>query len=97
MTDQKEASARLWFLYVLRTRTGILYTGISIDVTRRILEHESGQGAKSLRGKGPLTLEYSIEVGNRSRAQRLEAAVKKLTRAQKEALIAQDLPLPEID
>jgi predicted GIY-YIG superfamily endonuclease len=48
-----------WHLYVVRCRGGELYTGIATDVVRRLSEHESGAGAKYLRGKGPLALVFS--------------------------------------
>ena len=43
-----------WYLYLLETRRGMLYTGITTDVARRLAQHEAGQGAKALRGRGPL-------------------------------------------
>lgn len=76
-------------LYILRCADDSLYTGIACDVDRRIAEHEAGaRGAKYLRGKQPLQLEFSSEVGDRATASRLEYRVKQLSRAQKEALIA---------
>ena len=76
-------------VYIVRCADDTLYTGIAADVGRRIAEHESGsRGAKILRGKGPLTLEFAEEVGDRSAASALEYRVKQLSRVQKEALIA---------
>lgn len=86
-----------WFIYLLRCANGDLYTGISTDVQRRLQQHASNRGAKRLRGKGPLLLEFSQSVGDRATAQRLEYRVKKLSRQQKEALIAGRLALPQAD
>jgi putative endonuclease len=82
-------SAPLWYLYLVRCANGHLYTGVTTDVTRRFSEHQSGgiKSAKYLRGKGPLTLMYQEQVGTRSDALKREIAVKKLSRAQKLALI----------
>lgn len=82
-------SAPLWYLYLVRCANGHLYTGVTTDVTRRFSEHQSGgiKSAKYLRGKGPLTLMYQEKVGTRSDALKREIAVKKLSRAQKLALI----------
>ncbi|MCU8001250.1 GIY-YIG nuclease family protein [Shewanella sp. SM101] len=82
-------SASLWYLYLVRCANGHLYTGVTTDVTRRFSEHQSGgiKSAKYLRGKGPLTLMYQEKVGTRSDALKREIAVKKLSRAQKLALI----------
>lgn len=42
----------LWHLYMLRLPSGMLYTGITTDVARRLAQHQAGKGAKALRGKG---------------------------------------------
>jgi len=78
-----------WWLYLVRTGSGSLYTGISTDPERRLKEHAGGpRGARALRGRGPLQLAFALEVESRSRALRLEAAVKRLDRPAKEALVA---------
>jgi len=85
-----EASPSVWCLYIVQMASGNLYTGISIDVQRRFAEH-SGSGvkaARALRGKGPLTLVFQREVGDRAAAQRVEYRLKKLGRSDKLALIA---------
>ncbi|ADW72129.1 MULTISPECIES: GIY-YIG nuclease family protein [Rahnella] len=80
-------TAANWFLYMLRTPTGMLYTGITTDVQRRLGQHQSGKGAKSLRGKGELQLAFQCPAGDRSLASKLEIKVKKLSKAQKELLV----------
>lgn len=78
-------------LYIVRCADDTLYTGISTDVENRVAQHESGvRGAKYLRGRGPLRLEFTREIGARSRALQLEHRVKNLSRVQKEALICGD-------
>ncbi|MGK3192158.1 GIY-YIG nuclease family protein [Enterobacter soli] len=79
-----------WFLYLVRTADNALYTGITTDVERRFVEHQTGKGAKALRGKGELRLAFSAHVGNRSLALRLEYRIKQLTKRQKERLVAGD-------
>lgn len=78
-----------WFLYFIRTKSGSLYTGITTNVERRFAEHQSAGnlGAKFLKGKGPLQLEFSIKVGNRSQALKLEYQVKQLPKATKEKVV----------
>jgi putative endonuclease len=71
-------------VYLIRCRDGSLYTGIATDVARRLAEHEDGaKGAKYLRGKGPLTLVFEQEIGNRSLASKIERRIKRLTSAEK--------------
>lgn len=80
----------LWSLYLIRTADNSLYTGITTDVARRFMQHQSGKGAKALRGKGELTLAFSAPVGERSLALRMEYRIKQLTKRQKERLVAGD-------
>ncbi|WP_409160398.1 GIY-YIG nuclease family protein [Pectobacterium sp. B2J-2] len=80
-----------WYLYILRTVSGALYTGITTDVSRRLNQHQTGKGAKALRGKGELTLAFHCLVGDRSNALKLEHRIKQLTKSQKERLV-QDQP-----
>ena len=77
----------MWYLYILRCGDGTLYTGITTDVHRRLEAHRQGRGAKYTRGRGPLELVYQEEWGSHSEALRREASVKRLPRAEKEALI----------
>ncbi|EET7826219.1 GIY-YIG nuclease family protein [Escherichia coli] len=74
-----------WFLYLIRTADNKLYTGITTDVERRYQQHQSGKGAKALRGKGELTL-----------ALRAEYRVKQLTKRQKERLVAEGAGFAEL-
>ncbi|ORM69740.1 GIY-YIG nuclease family protein [Pantoea rwandensis] len=78
-----------WQLYMLQTAAGMIYTGITTDVNRRLQQHQLGRGARSLRGKGPLTLVFHCAAGDRSAASRLEYQVKQLSRTQKLLLVAQ--------
>lgn len=78
-----------WYLYLIRTGDNALYTGITTDVARRYRQHQCGKGAKALRGKGELTLAFSAPVGDRSLALRAEYRVKRLTKRQKERLVAE--------
>ncbi|KKT72531.1 MAG: Endo/excinuclease amino terminal domain protein, partial [Microgenomates group bacterium GW2011_GWA2_44_7] len=49
-----------WFLYIVRGKDGSLYTGITTDLDRRVLEHNTSNalGAKSLRAKRPVEPVY---------------------------------------
>ncbi|MBU2874934.1 GIY-YIG nuclease family protein [Marinobacter salexigens] len=86
-----------WFVYMVRTARGALYTGITTDVPRRFAEHQAGapKGARSLRGKGPLELVLSLPAGDRSRASKLEWHIKQWPRQRKEALVLGKLSLPD--
>lgn len=77
-----------WSLYLVRTRAGALYAGVSTDVGRRLAEHGGARGAKALRSRGPLALAYHVAIGSRALAQAAEARVKRLPKRYKESLVA---------
>jgi putative endonuclease len=76
-----------WFLYIARCSDGSLYTGIARNVADRLALHDSGRGARYTRGRGPLTLCAKRRCASQGEALRLELAVKRLPRADKEVLI----------
>lgn len=89
-TEAAESAEILdWCVYIIEACDSRLYTGITNDITRRWQAHSSGKGgAKFFRGRKPKTLCYLECDHNRSSASRREAAIKKLSRHNKEKLIA---------
>jgi putative endonuclease len=79
---------KTWQVYILRCGDGSLYTGISNDLEKRIQAHNEKRGARYTRARLPVTLVFQEEADSRSLASQREIAIKKLTRAQKLALIA---------
>ena len=77
-----------WWVYILRCGDGTLYTCITDDLSRRLAAHRAGKGAKYTRGRGPLAVAYLEEQPDRSAASKREWAIKRLARAEKEALAA---------
>ena len=77
-----------WYVYILHCGDGTLYTGSTNDLDRRLARHQSGRGAKYTRSRRPLRLVYQEALPDKSAALRREAALKRLTRAQKLELIA---------
>ncbi len=75
------------FVYMVECSDGSLYTGWTTDVEERIKTHNEGTGAKYTRSRLPVKLVYFEEVDGRSAALKREAAIKKLTRIQKQKLI----------
>lgn len=76
-----------WQVYMILCSDNSLYTGISNDVERRIVQHASQRGAKYFRGRQPEHLVYLESGHDRSSASQREAAIKKLRRTGKEQLI----------
>ncbi|WGS87544.1 GIY-YIG nuclease family protein [Methylomonas sp. UP202] len=82
-----EVASAAWSVYIVLCQDGSLYTGISTDVARRFDEHRSGRGAKFFRSRIPLAVAYRETGHDRASASRREAAIKKLSKPQKLALI----------
>ena len=79
----------MWHLYLIRTRTGHLYTGITKNIQKRFEEHQEGgsKAAKYLKGKKPLKLVFYKKIGSLSQALKAEAKIKKWPKEKKESLI----------
>ncbi len=78
----------VWVVYILRCSDGTLYTGYTNDVDARVKKHNAGKGAKYTRSRLPVVIAFTSQWGSKSLAMSYEADIKKKTRAQKLALIA---------
>ena len=77
-----------WTVYILRCRDGSLYTGITTDPERRLAEHNSDRGAaRYTRARRPVQMIYTEPAEDRAAASRREAAIKRLSRAEKLRLV----------
>jgi len=85
--DMTRSPTRTWYVYILRCADGSLYTGITTDLTRRIQQHNNGTASRYTRRRRPVKLAYQERKRGQSLALKREAAIKKLTRRQKLALI----------
>lgn len=75
------------FVYLLRCRDGSLYCGWSIDLERRLAAHRNGTGSRYTASRRPVELAAAWRTATRTEARRLEVRVKRLTRAEKLALL----------
>lgn len=78
-----------WYVYILKCADNTLYTGITVDVERRIEEHNTHNklAAKYTRARRPVKLVYQEELKTRGLATKREMAIKKLKRSAKVELI----------
>ena len=76
-----------WYVYMLRCRDNTLYTGYTDDPDRRLAVHNAGKGAKYTRSRLPVSIVYREECPDKSSALKREIALKRLKKAEKEALI----------
>ena len=86
----RTVAAPAWHVYIVRTRDGTLYTGVTTDVTRRLAEHRAdrGRGARYLHGRAPLEIVYRRRLGDRGLALSVEWRLKRRPRADKQAIIS---------
>ena len=76
-----------WIVYILECADGTLYTGITVDLPRRLAAHQSGAASKYTRARLPVRIIHQEAHPTRSSALRREAFIKSLTRGDKRALI----------
>ena len=80
----------MYFVYLIECADSSIYTGITTDVERRLSEHKNGIGSNYTAAKHAVRVLYTEEYPDRSSALKREAAIKRLSRAKKLALVAGD-------
>lgn len=85
---EMEKKSNAWYVYMLQCSDDSLYTGITVDPGRRVIEHNQDNklGARYTRARRPVRLVYQESCASRSAAAKREAEIRKLTRQQKLAL-----------
>lgn len=74
--------------YILQCSDNTFYTGWTNNIKKRLHAHNCGQASKYTRSRRPLTLVYIEPHATRQEAMRREAQIKRLSRREKEILIA---------
>ena len=78
-----------WFVYILECSDKSFYTGIAVDIEKRIREHnhDNKLGSKYIRARRPVKIVYKEEHRDRASASKREAEIKKMGRNEKISLI----------
>lgn len=77
-----------WEVYIIRSKNGKLYTGITTDLDRRFNDHQkNSKGARFFRFSGPEQIVHRETHANRSEASKRECEIKKMSREKKVRLI----------
>ena len=76
-----------WTVYMLQCADNSLYTGITMDLERRLKEHAKGKGAKYTKHRGPFTVVFTERQETKGQALQREAAIKSMKRKEKLGLI----------
>ena len=88
----------MYYVYMLRCEDNSIYTGITNNLERRMEEHfkKSEKCAKYTRSHPVKKLETAWKTENKILASKLEYAIKKLKKQEKEQLISTKKELNEI-
>ena len=78
-------SAKKWVVYLVRCSDKSLYCGISNDLKNRLIEHNSGKGARYTRSRRPVELVGTSPEMTKGEALRLEYRIKQLSAGKKMA------------
>ncbi len=83
---------------MVRCQDNSIYTGITKDIERRLKEHmeQTEKCAKYTLSHQVIKLEAVWQTENRTDAAKLEYAIKRLTKTQKEELIANTVQVQEL-
>ena len=84
-----------YYCYILECADGTYYTGWSVDPQKRLLVHNTGNGARYTRTHRPTRLVYVEEMPDRSSALKRELVIKHMDHAHKSKLIELACATPE--
>lgn len=87
MAQAPQGNDDLWFVYIVECRDNSLYTGITNDLERRLIQHNDGTGARYTRSRRPVRMRYTERCESRSAALVRECAVRLLSPKEKRALV----------
>ncbi len=72
---------------MVRCSTGELYTGCTVNIERRVKQHNAGVGARFTRTRRPVALVYRETCSGQSAALKRERQIKNMSRRQKDLMI----------
>nr|WP_298144848.1 GIY-YIG nuclease family protein [uncultured Pseudomonas sp.] len=88
---------KAWFVYLVRAANGALYCGISDDPHKRFAKHQSGKGARFFHSSPARALVHIETCASKGDALRRERAIKALSKAAKETLVAASAVIAVVD
>ena len=87
MNENTNKNANKNFTYILKCKDDSLYTGWTNNLENRIAAHNQGTASKCTRSRRPVQLLYFEVFETKQEAMKREAAIKKMSRAQKLKMI----------
>ena len=91
--DEKcPSESACWWVYLVRCADHTLYCGVTVNLLRRVRQHngELAGGARYTRVRRPVELVWQKSASSRSEAQQFEAQTRRLSRQDKQRLIAEE-------
>ncbi|WP_413439293.1 GIY-YIG nuclease family protein [Sulfuriferula sp. GW1] len=85
-TQQPTPIVAEWYVYILQCADRTLYTGVTTDITARVVNHNAGKGAKYTRSRLPAVLVYQEKASDHGAALRREHAIKQMRAEEKRRL-----------
>ena len=82
--------AHSYWVYILTSRTRVLYVGVTNDLGRRVAQHRAGEGSAFVKQYKVRRLVHCEEHPSIKDAIQREKQLKGWTRAKKQALIEED-------
>lgn len=82
--------------YLVQCADNTYYCGWTNQLDKRIKAHNEGKGAKYTKSRRPVRLVYREVFPTKEEAMRREAAIKRLSRKEKEQLIRCSEVMPQI-
>lgn len=82
----------MYYVYILSSNRGVLYTGVTNNITRRMKDHRAGIGSQFTTKYRVHRLVYVEATGNIQEAIVHEKRIKGWTRAKKRALVERENP-----
>ena len=79
----------MWFVYILKCSDSSYYTGITQDIEKRIVAHNSGKGSNYTKARRPVSLVYAETIDTKRKAEIRERKIKNLSVINKGKIIRQ--------
>ena len=93
MIEAARMNKKDWVVYLVRCADESLYCGITNDIERRLVAHNSGKGAKYTKSRIPVEMAHVSSKMTKSEALKLERHIKKVPAGKKVFELTQMNPL----
>jgi putative endonuclease len=93
MVEAARMNKKEWIVYLVRCADESLYCGITNDIEKRLIAHNSGKGAKYTKSRIPVEMAGVSSKMTKSEALKLERHIKQVPAGKKVLELTQKTPL----